>query len=200
LNGQKRVWELLSAAAEGRLPVWAEAKPKRRRHMERVAELMGEWADRLGLSPKERVHWRATGWLHDSLRDADPEKLRAGLAPPFRELPAPFLHGPAAATRLEAEGVEDVDMLDAIRYHTLGNASLERLGRALITADFIEPGRPELPEWRAALRARMPESLDEVFTTVVGARLRVGIERGKPIRPEFMEMWNGLVTADGRPD
>ncbi|MGH7554913.1 MAG: HD domain-containing protein [Longimicrobiales bacterium] len=189
--------ELLRDAAEGRLPVWAEAKPKRRMHMERVAGLMGDWAEGLGLGPEARTRWRAVGWLHDSLRDADPESLRAALGPAFRDLPAPFLHGPAAALRLESEGVDDVEVLDAIRYHTLGHAALERLGRALITADFIEPGRPELPEWRAALRARMPESLEEVFTTVVGARLRVGIERGKPIRPEFMEMWNALVNADG---
>jgi 2-amino-4-hydroxy-6-hydroxymethyldihydropteridine diphosphokinase len=166
--------------------------------MERVAALMGEWAAGLGLGPEPGARWRAAGWLHDSLRDADPEKLRAGLVPPFRDLPAPFLHGPAAASRLEAEGVDDDELLDAIRYHTLGHVALQRLGRALIVADFIEPGRPELPEWRAALRARMPESLEEVFTTVVGARLRLGIERGKPIRPEFMEMWNALVNADGR--
>ncbi len=186
---------VVAAAAEGRLPGWVEVTPERRQHMARVAELMGEWATRLGLSSDDRTRWRATGWLHDSLRDADAERLRPGLDAPFRDLPVSFLHGPAAAMRLEAEGVEDDEMLDAIRYHTLGRANPGRLGRMLIMADFLEPGRSEEPAWRASLRSRMPEAEAEVFAAVVGTRLRLGLERGKPLRPEFVEMWNTLVRS-----
>lgn len=187
---------ILSSAAEGRLPAWAEVRPKRYGHIARVAELMGEWALRLGEPPEEQARWRATGLLHDALRDAEPETLRAGLDSPFREMPGYYLHGPAVAARLEADGVTDTELREAIRYHTLGCGRLGRLGRALIAADWLEPGRAQLPVQRSALRARMPESLDRVFATIVAMRVRKSLERGKPIRRELAEMWNSV--AEGR--
>jgi HD superfamily phosphohydrolase YqeK len=193
-----RAESLLRAAAEGRLPDWAELKAKRYQHVRRVGGLMGEWALTLGLPIRDQLRWRATGWLHDALRDADPEVLRDSLDEPFRSLPADFLHGPACARRLAEEGVVDDDVLEAIRYHTLGRAGLTTLGRMLIAADFLEPGRPELPIWRASLRARMPEALDDVFATVVDTRIRVTLDRRKQLRPEFVAMWNSLVSPNGR--
>lgn len=184
---------ILASAAQGRLPAWAEVRPKRYGHMARVAELMGDWALRLGEPPEERARWRATGWLHDALRDAEPETLRAGLDSPFREMPGYYLHGPAVAARLEADGVTDAELLDAIRYHTLGSGRFERLGRALIAADWLEPGRAQLPVQRSALRARMPESLNDVFATIVAMRVRKALERRKPIRHELAEMWNSVA-------
>jgi 2-amino-4-hydroxy-6-hydroxymethyldihydropteridine diphosphokinase len=186
---------VIAAAAQGQLPHWTEARPKRRAHMSRVAGLLGEWAALLQLPPHEHARWTATGWLHDTLRDAAPETLRNQLDEPLRSLPPFFLHGPAAAARLEREGVHDADLLDAIRFHTLGSPGLARLGRALITADFLEPGRPQLPVWRAALRARMPGALEQVFREVVARRLHVTLERGRPLRHEFVAMWNDLAGA-----
>lgn len=186
---------VLSGASGGRLPAWAEVSEKRSGHIGRVAELMGDWARRLGEPPVEQVRWQATGWLHDALRDADPEMLRAGLESPFRELPGYYLHGPAVAARLEADGVTDAELLDAIRYHTLGSGRLGRLGRALIAADWLDPGRPQLPVQRAAMRARMPEALDDVFATIVAMRVRKSLERGIPIRPELAEMWSSVTEG-----
>lgn len=166
--------------------------------MARVAELMGEWAVRLELSASEQTRWRAAAWLHDSLRDADPETLRDGLESPFRDMPGYYLHGPAAATRLETAGVTDAELLDAVRYHTLGKAGLGRLGRALIAADWLDPGRPQLPLRRAVLRARMPDALDDVVAAIVDLKVRASLERGKPLRVELAEMWSSLVAGDGR--
>lgn len=188
---------LLDAASRGRLPAWAQASPKRSRHMARVAALLGEWAARERLPAAEQARWRAMGWLHDALRDADGAALRPLVGEPFRELPDGFLHGPAAAARLEAEGVEDGELLEAIRYHTLGRPGLGRLGRLLMSADYLEPGRPQHPGWRAMLRARMPEALDPVFATVIERRMRASLERRHAIRPEMMAMWNDLVERDG---
>lgn len=165
--------------------------------MARVAALLGEWAAREGLPAAEQARWRAMGWLHDALRDADGAALRPLVGDAFRDLPGGFLHGPAAAARLEAEGVEDVELLEAIRYHTLGKPGLGRLGRFLMAADYIEPGRPQHPGWRAMLRARMPEALEEVFATVIERRMRASLERRHAIRPEMMAMWNELVERDG---
>lgn len=185
----------ITRAGDGDLPAWTEAIPWRRAHMSRVAALMDEWAAALGLDAGERLRWRATGWLHDTLRNADPESLRPGLGPPFDTLPGRFLHGPAAARRLAADGVADAEVLDAIRYHTLGHADLGRLGLALIAADYLEPGRPAAPLWRTRQRARMPGAFDDVVRNVVRDRLRHALARPAPLRPEMVALWNRLARA-----
>jgi len=162
--------------------------------MARVADLMEAWARELGESESGCVRWRATAWLHDSLRDAPPSQLREWVGEPFRELPDAYLHGPAAAARLAAEGVNDRDLLEAITFHTLGAPGLARLGRALIVADFLEPGRTDRTEWRAALRARMPAEFEAVLSEVVRAKLQRDLEGGEPIRPELVALWNRLVS------
>ncbi len=154
---------------------------------------MSGWAQRLGLPELDQVRWRAAGLLHDVLREGDPRALRERVPPPLSELPGLLLHGPAAAERLRVEGVEDGELLHAIAFHTLGHVTLGRLGRALYAADFLEPGRDLLNDWRAELRARMPEDVDGVTRLVVSARIRHQIERGGPVRPETVAFWNSMA-------
>lgn len=183
--------EVLRRAADGELPEWAAATPARREHIARVAALMDEWAGALGLDAAERARWRAAAWLHDALRDADPEALRAQLGPEYADFPGPLLHGPAAAARLE--GDVDAEVADAIRYHTLGHPRLGRIARALYLADFLEPGRDFAVEWREGLRERMPKEMDAVLMEVVAARIRHLLEERNPVRPETAAFWSTLV-------
>lgn len=187
---------VLSAAAKGELPVWAEVGKTRRRHLERVADLMGKWARRDGQSGAERRRWIALGFLHDALRDADPAALRGWLAEPWTELPDAVLHGPAAAERLRSEGVDDEHFLTAVAYHTFGHPAFDRAGRALFAADFLEPGRDPSDDWRAALRARMPGALDDVVREILVRRLRHLLKRGRPVRPETVELWNQSARGE----
>lgn len=182
---------LVRDAARGELPAWAVVSPPRRAHIERVAALLGEWAERLAQPPHEVARWRAAGWLHDCLRDADPAALRAEVPPAFRDLHPNLLHGPATAERLR--GVADGELRDAIRYHTLGYAGFGLLGRALYLADFMEPGRRFAPEWTAALRARMPDGMDEVLREVVAARAAHVAEDGAvhPLTLDFLRAVTG---------
>lgn len=180
-------------ASDGRLPDWAVAGPERRKHMERVAELLGAWADTLGLDAEEGARWRAAGLLHDALRDADPEALRPRVPPELAALPGSLLHGPAAAERLRVDGVEDGELLRTIAYHTVGSADFRRLGRALYAADFLEPGRPYLPDWRAELRGRMPGELDAVVLEIVRSRIRHRLDLGRSVLPRTLDFWNRLV-------
>ena len=194
----RKVHALVAEAAEGRLPEWTVAGPERRAHMGRVAALLDLWAEGTGLDEQERVRWRAAGWLHDALRDEHPDALRPLVPERFRGLPGKVLHGPAAAERLRAEGVASADLLDAIAFHTIGDAGLGTLGRALYAADFLEPGRTFLAEWRAGLRARMPRDLDVVLREIVRARIGNLLERGMPVRPETVGLWNALASEGRR--
>jgi HD superfamily phosphohydrolase YqeK len=178
--------EAVRAAASGRLPPWAEVSERRRAHIARVAALMEAWADGYALPPWERARWTAAAWLHDALRDADAGALRAEVPEELRDLPAKLLHGPAVAERLK--GVADPELLDAVRFHTLGSPRFGRLGRALYLADFLEPGRDFAPAWTASLRARMPHQEGAVLREVVDARvghLRAGGHRPHPETTAF---------------
>jgi 2-amino-4-hydroxy-6-hydroxymethyldihydropteridine diphosphokinase len=164
--------------------------------MERVADLMAAWAEQRDGSDAERTRWRAAAWLHDCLRDAPAERLRPWVEGRLARLPASFLHGPATAARLEAEGVDDADLLAAVRYHTLGWPGLAAIGRALIIADYLDPGRPQHAEWRAQQRARMPDDMDEVLRAVVRAKLEKSLHVNLFIQPEMLALWNSLANPD----
>ncbi|MEN8376395.1 MAG: HD domain-containing protein [Gemmatimonadota bacterium] len=189
---------LVGAAAEGVLPAWAEASEARIDHMRRVAILLDEWAEELRLDGATRARWRAAAWLHDALREADPGRLAAEVDPGLRGLPPALLHGPAAASRLRAEGVADQELLQAVAYHTIGVAGLAGTGRMLYVADFLDPGRTFAPSWRAELRARMPADSAAVLPHVVGARIRYLIDAGSAVRGETLGFWNALVEEEER--
>lgn len=185
---------LLEAAARGELPAWALVEPEREAHTRRVATLMGEWADALELPPRDAVRWRAAGLLHDALRDAPPHELLPLVPPDLHDLEPKVLHGPATARRLRDEGVSDEPLLLAIAWHTLGHGDLDTLGRALYTADALEPGRQHGREHHAALRARMPHALDDVVRSVARERLTRLLEQEAPLRPETVAFWNALAA------
>ncbi|MGD2123543.1 MAG: hypothetical protein PVJ76_17445 [Gemmatimonadota bacterium] len=165
--------------------------------MARVAELLGHWARKREEPDDVRVRWQAAGFLHDALRDEDPDKIRDKVDPPFRELPGKVLHGPGASFRLRQEGVEDAELLHAIAFHTLGSADFGNLGLALFAADFLEPGRKIREDWRATLRERAPRELEPVSREILSARIGYLLEKGRPLRPETLAMWNRL--SEGQP-
>lgn len=54
------------------------------------------------------------------------------------------LHAPAGAViAKEAFGIEDPDILSAIRYHTIGNEHMTLIEAIIYVADYIEPNRRE---------------------------------------------------------
>jgi HD superfamily phosphohydrolase YqeK len=78
-----------------------------------------------------------------------------------------LLHGPVAAERLRrCYGVNDRELLYAIRHHTLGDPDLAPIGLILYVADFCEPGRPYLSntERYAILQS---ESLEGMVRSII---------------------------------
>jgi HD superfamily phosphohydrolase YqeK len=172
------------------LPAWAVVSEKRRAHIDRVTALLAQWADAMGLDRVEQQAWRDAGLWHDALRDADEPTLRAITGD--HERPFGMLHGPAAAVRLAHEGEARDDVLEAIRWHTMGQASWSRTGRALYMADLLEPGRTFMQADRAFLAARVPGAFDAVFRQVVRLRLEWTIREGKGLAHETVSLWNAV--------
>lgn len=164
------------------LPDWAQVTPDRRAHIERVVELLDRWASAMRVPDVERSRWHRAGWLHDSLRDAS--------------FTGPLSHGPAAADRAAADGERDRGVLDAVRYHTVGSAGWEDVGRMLYLADFLEPGRdsPKKSSDREALAQRVPTERDDVLREVARRRIDWVLRSGWPLVRETVAFWNALIS------
>jgi 2-amino-4-hydroxy-6-hydroxymethyldihydropteridine diphosphokinase len=172
------------------LPAWAQVGEKRRAHIGRVTALLAEWAPRLARDDAEAAAMVDVGVLHDALRDA-PEALLRELS--GDEVSAvDLLHGPAAAELLVRGGETRRDVLDAVRWHTIGHAGWGRVGRALYMADFLEPGRKFAVADRAFLAAQVAHDFDGVLRQVVRLRLEWSLREGKALFAETAALWNAV--------
>ena len=172
------------------LPGWAQVGEKRRAHIARVTALLDRWAEQLHLDGDEAQAWHDAGRYHDALRDAPEAELRRLSA--GHDLPLDVLHGPAAAAHLESLGETRAGLLAAVRWHTVGSASWDRVGRALYMADFLEPGRGFMRADRAFLAEHLPHDFDGVFRQVVRMRLEWTLREGKALFPEAVGLWNSI--------
>jgi HD superfamily phosphohydrolase YqeK len=161
------------------LPAWAIVSADRRAHIERVAGLLSAWAMALNLADPERARWLKAAWLHDALRDA----------PAANELD----HGPLAADRAAQEGERDQGVLDAVRYHSLGYARWDDVGKMLYLGDYLEPGRPFDHELRRALAGRVATERDAVLKQVAARRVARAIDSRWPLAQLTVDFWNSLV-------
>ena len=175
------------------LPAWARVSAERLHHIQRVAELVVQWSDQLGVPDSERNRWLRAVWLHDALRDASPAELAA--MAPSSPVPAELRHGPAAAAKAKAEGETDRGVLDAVRYHSVGLAEWDMVGRVLYCADFLEPGRRNAGPERAAWAERFPADPQWVLYSVARSRMLYLIESGWSIPQPTLRFWNSLAAA-----
>lgn len=173
------------------LPPWAMVSDKRLAHITRVTALLDAWAVRMALDDEESRAWHDAGRLHDALRDA-PDSMLHELAGDMPGFTLEMLHGPAAAVKLEREGETRRDLLDAVRYHTVGSPVWARVGRALYMADYLDPGRKFSRADRAYLAARVPDDFDAAFRQVVRARLEWSLREGMQLYPETTQLWNAV--------
>lgn len=82
-------------------------------------------------------------------------------------------------------GVEDSEVLDAIRYHTTGKRNMSDLQKLIFCADMLEPGRnyEEVEE----LRSIINKSLDEGYKACALAQYKFLKEKGGNIYPLTLE-------------
>jgi predicted HD superfamily hydrolase involved in NAD metabolism len=159
---------------------------KRYAHTLRVADTTERLAKLHGLDP-ERA--RLAGLLHDIAREignqeilqvADEDGLPVGDFE--RERPI-LLHGPVAAKLAREDlGVEDGEVLDAVRVHTTGEPGMGLLALVLFVADKIEPGR-EQPGVED-LRNLAPGSLHRAARAALEDAITYNERRERPVHPK----------------
>jgi predicted HD superfamily hydrolase involved in NAD metabolism len=167
---------------------------KRYGHTVRVANTAEDLARVHGLDPARA---RLAALLHDAARETEPgeflrlaEKWDVPVGEPERESPK-LLHGPVAAELARRElGVEDEEVLEAIRAHTVGRAEIGPLALALYVADKIEPARdyPSVGRIRELAREDLREAATEALRRVVAHNEG----RGRSIHPSSRAMLEWL--------
>ena len=91
-------------------------------------------------------------------------------------------------------GVEDPDVLGAIRWHTTGRAGMTRLEKIVYLADMIEPGR-KMFDGLPALREACQRDLDEAMLLALRMTLDHVRSQEKTLHPDTLA---ALMDADPR--
>ena len=102
------------------------------------------------------------------------------------------IHGFLGAEIVRTEyGIDDTDILNAIRYHTVGRAGMTLLEKIVYIADMTEEGRDfdGVDELRAALK----KDLDEAVLRSVRQQFMLQYSRLGVIHPNMIYMWNDLI-------
>lgn len=91
----------------------------------------------------------------------------------------------------EQYGVDDVEVCDAIRYHTSGRANMTLLDKIIWLADYIEPNR-NFPGVDKA-RALAEQSLEQAILFGLDGTIKFLIEKHAIIYPVTLEARNDMV-------
>jgi HD superfamily phosphohydrolase YqeK len=89
-------------------------------------------------------------------------------------------------------------VLDAVRYHSLGLAEWDMVGRILYCADYLDPARSFDQERRAELADRLPDDPSGVLREVARSRLLHIVKSGWPVLDPTARFWNSLVGTGAR--
>ncbi len=162
---------------------------KRYGHTLRVADTAENLARVHSLDPGRA---RLAALLHDATRELSPDEFlhlaqswRLTVGEPEQESPK-LLHGPVAAELARRElGVEDGEVLDAIREHTTGRPGMGPLSLVLYVADKVEPARDYPSVGRLRRLAR--EDLRGAAAESLRRSIAHNEERGRPTHPASIE-------------
>lgn len=150
--------------------VQKELKYERFIHTLGVAETAAALAVRHGCD----MHKAETaGILHDCAKYMDVDKMETLCRKEGLEISslergnASLLHSKAGSILARIKyGVEDPDILEAIRYHTTGKPDMTMMEKIVFIADYIEPGRDQAPHLDEIRKAAF-EDLDQALCMIL---------------------------------
>ncbi len=158
-------------------------KPSRKAHSLRVAYATAARAVSLKLDEKKAI---AAALFHDCAKNLPPDHpLLQGFTPPddWGEVPESVLHQFSGAYVAErAFGVTDLEILDAVRYHTSGKPQMTELGKLIFLADMVEEERAY--DGVEKIRSAFYEKpLDETLTLALKETVAFLQKKGAEIYP-----------------
>ncbi|WP_124727872.1 bis(5'-nucleosyl)-tetraphosphatase (symmetrical) YqeK [Staphylospora marina] len=180
--------EIMMDKTRGQMPV------SRWEHTLRVRDTAVAMARREGEDPARA---EIAAILHDYCKFWPEDELRRRIR--VHNLPEDLLdynpelwHGPVAAEVVREEfGIADVDILNAIRYHTSGRPGMSRLEKIIWLSDVIEPGRrhPGVDE----VRKLAEHDLDRAVLKAMDNTIRFLLDRSWKVYPLTLLARNAML-------
>jgi len=116
------------------------------------------------------------------------EKINDDIDKTEMKIPS-VLHAPVGAFLVKKKyDIINKDILEAIRYHTIGNPEMSKLALIIFAADFIEPSR-EFPGVRK-LRDISKSNLSQLIIAVCDQSIKYNINKKKIIHPNTLLLRN----------
>ncbi len=166
-------------------------------HVQQVRRIATDLAGPLGLD-LARVDLAAAA--HDIDRASSAATLlesakRYGIGVNAVEARLPMLlHGPVAAARLRHEmGIEDEDVLEAVRWHTTGVEPCGPIGRLIFIADKLDPDKAARYPHIDVVREQASRDLDRAAATFLAGDLTRLVGQGGLVHPASLEAYNSLI-------
>ena len=169
--------------------------PKRFNHSLAVAEEAKRLARKYS-EDEDRLF--TAGLLHDAMKDSSPEEQlklldEDGIMLSDIEKSAKKLwhaiSGEVFARRVV--GIEDKEILSAIRYHTTAKAGMTKFEKLLYVADFTSADRDY--DGVDAVRSAADRDLDEAVEEGLGFTVSDLAGQRRPIHPDTVDAYNEIV-------
>lgn len=122
--------------------------------------------------------------------------VEQAMQPLLLEYNSELWHAPVGAYLAEKEaGIDDGEVLDAIRYHTSGRVGMSLLDKIIYLADYIEPGRhfPGVEE----VRTMAEDNLDQALLQAMKNTIQFLMKKNQPVFPETFNAYNNMVKNSG---
>lgn len=168
--------------------------PKRFAHVLGVAETAMKYAKLYGADIEKA---EIAGLLHDCTKDYDYEtqlKLLETYGCPARDedKTKPIIHSVTAPVSAKYDfGIDDKEILNALRYHTTGRAGMTLLDKIIYVADFTEPTRDYSDV--DFYREKAEKDLDEALFLGMKWIIRDKIDNDRFLHPDSIKMFNSML-------
>jgi predicted HD superfamily hydrolase involved in NAD metabolism len=170
----------------------------RLQHILRVEALAVELASCHGLDPQQAAQ---AGLMHDLAKYFKPARLlematAEGLSlDPVEEINPHLLHAEVGAIVARDQfGVQDRQVLDAIRNHTLGRPEMDGLSCVVYLADSLEPGRGETVDLERLRHLSHVDLVEAVWRTC-DYTLQHLLAQHQFIHPRAVSTRNGFLSC-----
>ncbi len=161
--------------------------------METAVQLAGKYG-----TDKKRAELAAIFHDYAKFRDKEEMKLiiqQQQLGDELLQFNSELWHAPVGAYLVEKEAeITDLEILDAIRYHTSGRPNMTCLEKVIYLADYIEPGRhfPGVEE----VREMAEENLEQALLQAIKNTIHFLLKKNQRVFPLTILTYNDLISKE----
>ncbi len=165
-------------------------------HSLNVADSARELAEIYGCDPDKAY---TAGLIHDCCKD-EPAGLQlsymlgnGAILTECEINTAKLYHSICGSIFVQKEfGIDDVEIINAVRYHTTGRANMSVLEKVIFIADFISSERDY--NGVEIMREKAKRSLDEAIVEGLSFTIKDLIDAGRIIHPDTLGAYNDAIA------